>query len=67
MSNAFKAHQPDFVFHLAAQALVKRSYSKSIETWQTNTIGTLNVLECKLIKKDVCAVIITSDKSYKKY
>ena len=66
LSNAFKAHQPDFVFHLAAQALVKRSYSNPIETWQTNTIGTLNVLESlKLIKKDVCAVIITSDKSYK--
>ena len=66
LSNAFNAHQPDFVFHLAAQALVKRSYSNPIETWQTNTIGTLNVLESlKLIKKDVCAVIITSDKSYK--
>ena len=66
LSNAFKAQQPDFVFHLAAQALVKRSYSNPIETWQTNTIGTLNVLESlKLIKKDVCAVIITSDKSYK--
>ena len=66
LSNAFKTYQPDFVFHLAAQALVKRSYSNPIETWQTNTIGTLNVLESlKLIKKDVCAVIITSDKSYK--
>ncbi len=66
LSNVFKTHQPDFVFHLAAQALVKKSYSNPIETWQTNTIGTLNVLESlKQIKKDVCAVIITSDKSYK--
>ena len=37
--------KPDFVFHLAAQAIVKKSYANPIETWKTNTIGTLNVLE----------------------
>ena len=62
----FKKHQPDFVFHLAAQSLVKKSYIFPIETITTNTIGTMNVLESlKEIKKKFSAVIITSDKSYK--
>ena len=66
LSNAFKKYQPDFVFHLAAQSLVKKSYLNPIETWHSNTIGTLNVLESlKEIKKKVYVVIITSDKSYK--
>ena len=44
--------QPDFIFHLAAQPLVKASYDDPILTWQTNTIGTLNVLESlKNLKK----------------
>ena len=40
--NNFK---PDFIFHLAAQALVKKSLDRPIETWSSNTIGTLNLLE----------------------
>ena len=35
--------QPDFVFHLAAQALVRKSYKEPINTWSTNVIGTLNL------------------------
>jgi len=62
----FKKYQPDYVFHLAAQSLVKKSFSNPIFTWQTNTIGTLNVLESlRELKKNCAAVIITSDKSYK--
>ena len=59
--------KPDFVFHLAAQAIVKTSYSNPIYTWQTNTMGTLNVLESlrALGRKKCVVVIITSDKSYK--
>jgi CDP-glucose 4,6-dehydratase len=57
--------QPDFVFHLAAQALVRRSYADPIETWQTNTFGTVNVLEAlRELKKPCVAVLITSDKCY---
>jgi CDP-glucose 4,6-dehydratase len=57
--------QPDFVFHLAAQALVRLSYEDPIETWQTNVLGTLNVLEClRKLNKPCAAVIITSDKCY---
>ncbi len=57
--------EPDFVFHLAAQALVKKSYSDPIATYETNTIGTLNLLESlKMLKKKCTAVLITSDKCY---
>ena len=66
LKKIFKKYQPDYVFHLAAQSLVKKSYINPIYTWETNTIGTLNVLESlKEIKKKCVAVIITSDKSYK--
>jgi CDP-glucose 4,6-dehydratase len=57
--------QPDFVFHLAAQALVRRSYEDPVETWQTNLLGTLHVLEAlRKLEKPCAAVIITSDKCY---
>jgi CDP-glucose 4,6-dehydratase len=57
--------QPDFIFHLAAQPLVKASYDNPILTWQTNTMGTLNVLESlKLLKKKCVVIFITSDKCY---
>ena len=66
LKKTFKKYQPDYVFHLAAQALVKKSYSSPTYTWTTNTIGTLNVLESlRELKKKCIAVIITSDKSYK--
>ena len=41
----FKKHKPDYVFHLAAQSLVKRSFKNPIYTFSTNFLGTLNVLE----------------------
>jgi CDP-glucose 4,6-dehydratase len=57
--------QPDFVFHLAAQALVRRSYDDPAETWQTNAMGTVNMLEAlRSLKKPCVAVMITSDKCY---
>ena len=66
LKKIFKKYQPDYVFHLAAQSIVKKSYSDPIYTWETNTIGTLNVLESlKEVKKKCIAVLITSDKSYK--
>ena len=54
LKKTFKRYKPDFVFHLAAQSLVKRSYTNPIYTWETNTIGTLNVLESlRHVKKNV--------------
>lgn len=65
LQDAIVSAQPDFVFHLAAQALVRRSYDDPIETWQTNVLGTLHVLEAlRKLDKSCTAVIITSDKCY---
>ena len=58
--------EPEIIFHLAAQAIVKKSYENPFETWQSNTISTLNLLEClRKIKKKTYVVVITSDKSNK--
>jgi CDP-glucose 4,6-dehydratase len=56
---------PEIVFHLAAQPLVRRSYKHPIDTWNTNVIGTANVLEnCRLLKNLKAIVVITTDKCY---
>lgn len=66
VENAIVEAKPDFVFHVAAQSLVRKSYENPIETWQTNVLGTINVLESLRKLNDPCtAVIITSDKCYK--
>ena len=57
--------KPDFVFHLAAQSLVRLSYEDPVETYQTNALGTLNLLEALRFLKNKCSVVlITSDKCY---
>lgn len=65
LQSAFEKWQPDMVFHLAAQALVKQSYRDPVETYSTNVLGTVNVLEavrhCQSVRAAVC---ITSDKCY---
>ena len=57
--------QPDFIFHLAAQAIVSTSYEDPLGTISTNVVGTANVLEViRALSKPCVAVIITSDKCY---
>ena len=57
---------PDIVFHLAAQPLVRQSYKHPIETWTTNVIGSLNILESvKQLSSKCSVVMITTDKVYK--
>ena len=57
--------QPDFIFHLAAQSLVFESIKNPINTWNTNLIGTLNILETLRGYNKKCSVIlVTSDKCY---
>ncbi len=57
--------KPDFIFHLAAQALVSHSYQYPYETIITNAIGTLNVLEAiKFSETNLQVILITSDKCY---
>ncbi len=58
--------QPEIVFHFAAQPLVLESYETPLNTWQTNLIGTLNLLESLKNCKFRCSIlIITTDKVYK--
>ena len=65
LASLLKDLQPDFVFHLAAQPLVRRSYDDPLETYHTNVIGTLNMLEAlRELRKPCVAVFITSDKCY---
>ena len=58
--------KPDFIFHLAAQALVSKSYKFPAETIMTNAIGTLNLLEIiKNLNNEITIVLITNgDKCY---
>lgn len=57
--------QPDFVFHLAAQPLVRLSYEVPAETFEVNAIGTANVLDAvRLLDKKCDVVLITTDKVY---
>jgi len=57
--------KPEYVFHLAAQSLVKQSYINPIETFTTNSIGTANILQALRSLEDQCiAILITSDKCY---
>jgi CDP-glucose 4,6-dehydratase len=60
-----KEHKPDFIFHLAAQALVRTAYDDPITTLKTNSIGTANILEAlKESNHKAIAIMITSDKAY---
>ena len=59
------AAQPEVVFHLAAQPLVRQSYADPLGTWSTNVQGTLQLLEALRVLKHSCAaVLISSDKAY---
>lgn len=57
--------QPEIVFHLAAQPLVRRSYRQPLETWSTNVMGTANLLEaCRHTPSVRAILVVTSDKCY---
>jgi CDP-glucose 4,6-dehydratase len=57
--------QPDFIFHLAAQPLVRLSYEQPVETYEINVMGAIHVMEAlRELKKKCAAVLITTDKCY---
>src|SRR6185437_4210693 len=58
--------QPEIVFHMAAQALVRTSYLEPVETFATNVQGTVNLLEAVRVGSSAtrAVVVITSDKCY---
>lgn len=66
LTEAFKEANPDIVIHMAAQPLVRYSYSNPVETYETNVMGTLNLLEAiRTVPSNVkSVVIITTDKCY---
>jgi CDP-glucose 4,6-dehydratase len=62
---AIEIAKPDFVFHLAAQPLVRLSYEQPVETYATNVMGTVNVLEAVRLSGRPCVVVaVTTDKCY---
>jgi CDP-glucose 4,6-dehydratase len=65
LSEVFRKYQPEIVIHMAAQALVRRSYTNPIETYSTNVMGTVHVLEAARLAGCVRAIVnVTSDKCY---
>ena len=65
LTRVFDRFQPEIIFHLAAQALVRRSYDDPAETFETNVMGTVNIFEACRRTSSVRAVInVTSDKCY---
>lgn len=68
LKKAITAFQPDFVFHLAAQPLVRLSYEIPAETFAVNAIGTAHLLDgVRLLQKACSVVLITTDKVYHNY
>jgi len=66
LRSAVTALDPEFIFHFAAQPIVRRGYASPRETWQTNVIGTANLLEVIRDKRNIRGVIVaTSDKCYR--
>ena len=65
MKEIFAQYQPEIVFHLAAQPLVRLSYERPVETYETNVMGTINIMEAIRSTDSVkVAVMITTDKCY---
>jgi CDP-glucose 4,6-dehydratase len=65
LEDEIRIFQPEIVFHLAAQAIVSHSYEYPIETYETNVLGTLRLLEaCRKVSSVRAIVNITSDKCY---
>jgi CDP-glucose 4,6-dehydratase len=57
--------RPDFIFHLAAQSLVRESYEQPVETFATNVMGTINVLEAaRRLDRPCVVIVVTTDKCY---
>ncbi|GAB6183702.1 CDP-glucose 4,6-dehydratase [Thermodesulfovibrio hydrogeniphilus] len=65
LKEIIQAYKPEIVFHLAAQSLVRKSYKNPLETFETNILGTVNILEACRESEGVKVIInVTSDKCY---
>ena len=65
VQKAFQAKKPDIVIHMAAQPLVRLSYAEPVETYATNVMGTVHVMEAARLTPSIKAiVVVTTDKCY---
>ena len=65
LAQAVREANPEVVFHLAAQSLVRKSYREPLETWSTNVMGTANLLNaCRQAQDLLAVVVVTTDKVY---
>ena len=64
LNDVIKKEKPDLIFHLAAQSIVSKSFENPLLTFNTNIIGSANVLESYRLNKIPNLVLITSDKCY---
>lgn len=65
LKSIFEKYSPEIVFHLAAQPLVRESYVNPVYTYDTNVMGTVNILECVRVTSSVKSVLnVTTDKVY---
>lgn len=65
LESVFVKYKPDFVFHLAAQPLVRLSYENPVETYEVNVMGTINVLEnIRKTSETKVGIMVTTDKCY---
>lgn len=65
IKDIFAMYQPEIIFHMAAQPLVRLSYDEPVATWETNVMGTIHVMEAfRATESSKVAVMITTDKCY---
>ena len=65
MKEVFAKVQPEIVIHMASQPIVRESYKNPVYTYETNVMGTVNVLECVRLTKSVKSFVnVTTDKVY---
>lgn len=65
LKQIFEETQPEFVFHLAAQPIVREGYRRPVETYEVNVMGTVHVMECIRMTESVRSVVnVTTDKVY---
>ncbi len=65
LTKAIEIAQPEIVFHLAAQPIVRESYVHPVDTYSTNVMGTVNILEaCRTVKSVKSIINVTTDKVY---
>lgn len=68
LKNVFKTYQPEIVIHMAAQPIVRTSYEDPVDTYSTNVMGTVNILECVRLNPSVKSFLnVTTDKVYENH